>query len=369
MFPAWTWVVGLFLGATIGSFLNVVIYRLPRGLSLANPPKSFCPRCKASLGPADLFPLLSYLFLRGKCRHCGVRVPFRYFFVELLNGAIWAGIWAQYLGPDMARWDPPQAIAYMLAAAALVAVIFIDWELFIIPDQVNAFLLFVGLGFNGWLIAQGDPSAWTLGVPSSVVGALLGIGVIWLMAFLGRVIFGRDAMGHGDIKLARGIGAVLFPMLALGSFGLAIVFGAILGVAQVFLRRGQEEVTGGEPEDVEEGYEPESIGSLVFCGLGYVLLIDVIGLFIPKLYERWFGENPYLAIEEEEDFAPGATMIPFGPYLALGAIAAVVFQSQLQSWVQMYMDWAFPREPQVFLEQIVSLSSLFLRESLEIGFV
>src|SRR5689334_17322278 len=108
MMYGWTWVVGLFLGATIGSFLNVVIYRMPRGLSLSDPPRSFCPKCKHELGFWDLFPLLSWLLLRGKCRYCQAKVSARYFFVELVNGSIWAGIWYQYL---VLGSDPITALA------------------------------------------------------------------------------------------------------------------------------------------------------------------------------------------------------------------------------------------------------------------
>ncbi|MBI3721363.1 MAG: prepilin peptidase, partial [Fimbriimonas ginsengisoli] len=83
MFTEWSWVVGLLIGAAVGSFLNVVIYRMPRGISLSNPSKSFCPKCKHPLGWLDLVPLLSWLILRGRCRHCGGPVSARYFFVEV----------------------------------------------------------------------------------------------------------------------------------------------------------------------------------------------------------------------------------------------------------------------------------------------
>src|SRR5579885_881495 len=227
MFPAWTWVVGLLIGAAIGSFLNVVIYRMPRGISLSNPKNSFCPNCKHQLTVLDLFPLFSWLVLRGRCRHCGAKVSSRYFFVELITGSIWAGIWYEYL---VVGSDPAKAICFALAAATLVAIIFVDWELYIIPDQINAWLLVFGLAYNGWLIIQKSPEAWTWGMPSSVAGALVGIAILWGIAFFGRLIFRRDAMGHGDIKMARGIGAVLFPATAMVSFGIAVFLGAVLGV-------------------------------------------------------------------------------------------------------------------------------------------
>jgi len=353
-FPAWTWVMGLAFGATVGSFLNVVIYRMPRGLGLGNPCFSFCPSCKHRLEIPDLVPLLSWLVLRGKCRHCGAKVSSRYFFVELLNGAIWSGIWYQYI---VVGGDLPKAIVYALAASALVAIIFIDWELFIIPDQINAFLAILGIGYNLWLFHTHAPGRMMWGMPSALAGWLTGVGVLWGIAFFGRVALGKDAMGHGDIKMARGIGAVLFPSVALMSFGIAVVMGAVLGVAQVLIRRGPPLVGTKEPqsseeplqegperveppEPEEEHYEPETIGSLLLCGVGYLVGIDIIGLFIPRLYMAWFKESPFIGPEEWDDVEVEHTMIPFGPYLALGAIVASVFSVQLTAGAQAYWDWA-----------------------------
>ncbi|MBS1723529.1 MAG: prepilin peptidase [Armatimonadetes bacterium] len=354
MFPEWTWIIGFWIGAAVGSFLNVVIYRLPRGLSIYKPAHSFCPNCKAQLTTLDLFPLLSWLFLGGKCRHCKAKVSSRYFWVELINGALWAVIWYQQLAaPDVLKFtgnelhvvisaDPVRAVAYMLFASALVAAIFTDLAHYIIPDQINAFMLVVGLVMNGVMIAQHRAEAWTMGVPSAVAGALVGVVVLWGIAFLGRLFFRKDAMGHGDIKMARGIGAVLFPFLSLVSFGLAIVLGALIGIAIVLLRM-LGKVKDSEDEEGAEGeeYEPESFGSLAQSGLGYVLCIDVIGLAAPRMYEAWFKENPYAVEELEEEPRVELTMIPFGPYLAAGALAAVLFAPQLTGLVNSYTQWVY----------------------------
>jgi len=353
IFPAWTCIVGFWLGAAVGSFLNVVIYRMPRGLHLGKPVYSFCPKCKHRLEIPDLVPLLSWLALRGRCRHCGEKVSGRYFLVEFVNALIWMGIWYQYF---CASDDVSKAIAYALAASTLVAIIFIDWELYIIPDQINAFLAFIGIGYNIWLYIAHDARAVTWGMPSALAGWLVGVGVLWGIAFFGRLAFGKDAMGHGDIKMARGIGAVLFPSVAVMSFGLAVVMGAVLGVAQVLIRRSPPDLhasspgQSGQPEGPDkpeqtepEELPPESIGSLLFCGLGYLLGIDIIGLFIPKLYRAWFKESPEMNPEEWQDYPVEHTMIPFGPYLALGAIFAAVFATQLQDAVRSYLDWASGR--------------------------
>lgn len=336
MFPEWTWIIGLFIGAAFGSFLNVVIYRLPLGLSINEPKHSFCPNCKNQLGVQDLIPLFSWLFLRGKCRQCKVPVPSRYFWVELITGLLWALVWYQQLS---VQWDVPRAICYFAMVSVLVAATFIDLRWFIIPDELNAFLLVVGLIFNGALMAMGRAEAWTWGIPSAIAGALVGTLALWSITFLGRLIFQKDAMGHGDIKLARGIGACLFPFGALTSFALAIVLGAVLGIGQIIVMRRSK--AAEEEEDEQEGPEigPEPIGSILKCGMGYFLAFDVIGLFLPKFYKSWFGEDPYSHEDTEDDWEPGLTTIPFGPYLAIGAIVAATAKAPIQSALDAYLRY------------------------------
>ncbi|HTQ09349.1 MAG TPA: prepilin peptidase, partial [Fimbriimonadaceae bacterium] len=296
---------------------------------------SFCPKCDHHLGPIDLVPLLSWLLSGRKCRYCGKPVTSRYFWVELINALIWTGVWYQYLlGPAP---DVGKAIAYALTASALVTVIFTDIELYLIPEQVNAFILFVGLGYNLWLYSKGAAEATTWGMPSAVAGGIVGAGALWLIALIGRLIFGKDAMGHGDIKLARGIGAVLFPAVAGISFGIAVILGAVLGLILQVLPRILAKNGQGAPEaDEEEPPEKETIGSLLKCGLGYFLCLDVIGLFIPKFYISYFDEDPFAPPPDLETYEPTHTMIPFGPYLALGAIVAAVFEQPLLSMVEGY---------------------------------
>ena len=153
---------------------------------------------------------------------------------------------------------------------------------------------------------------------------------------------GRDAMGHGDIKLARGMGAVLFPAAALISFGLSIVIGLVFGIISlVMARRADSSDDEGEGEIDEE---PETVGALVKAGLGYLLLVDVFALFWPKLEEKWFG--PAYAAEEvegEDDWVPGPTHIPFGPALATAAILVALFEGTFSGWLQAYWDFALRR--------------------------
>jgi leader peptidase (prepilin peptidase) / N-methyltransferase len=339
MFPTWTWIVGLFIGAAIGSFLNALIYRMPRGLSISEPKNSFCPKCKARLTLLDLFPLLSWMFLGGKCRHCRAPIPSRYFFVELFTGAMFAAFWWQHL---IVGEDPWRCACLSFFSAALILAFFIDIKHYIIPDQVNAAMLFIGVAYNIGLYVFNDPAKTTWGIPSSVAGALLGAFVIWFIALLGRLLFGKDAMGHGDIKMARGMGAMLFPAMTGAALGVSVVFGALMGFVAIAARMKAGQSEGSDELDQseeEEEWEPESIGSLFKCGVGYFLCFDVIGLFVPKFYENYFGENPY-SVEEvvEEDEAVPLTMIPFGPSLALGALAAALFEPQLLQLWRMYLE-------------------------------
>ena len=340
MLPAVSVIFGFFFGAAFGSFLNVVIYRLPKGMSLSHPP-SHCPKCQHRLGGLDLFPLLSFLLAGAKCRYCKAPIGWRYFLVELLMGCIWAALWWQLLvqGNDIGRF-----IALAAFATALVAALFIDLEHFIIPDSINAFILLIGVAFNAWLLTQG--AGWFhlggITMPAALAGWIVGTLVLWAIAFGGRVFLGRDAMGHGDIKLARGMGAVLFPVAALISFGLSIVVGLVFGILSLVLARRSQTAEEEEDDGIEE--EPESIGSLIKAGIGYLILIDVWALFWPKLEEKWFG--PAYATEElegDDDWVPGPTHIPFGPALAVSAIMVALFESTFRGWLQAYWDFALRR--------------------------
>ncbi len=325
MAPSWTWVIGLLFGAMIGSFLNVVIYRLPRGLSLISPSKSFCPNCKHSLGVPDLFPLFSYLFSGGKCRYCKQSFSSRYFWVELLNGALWAAIWWQYV---IVSFEPLKAGFYALTTAALVAIIFIDWELYIIPDQLNATLLIFGIAYHAF-----DKSLMV-----ALWGALLGWAILWGIALMGRVMFRKDAMGHGDIKMMRGVGALIGPTMLAANMAIAVVAGLVIGVAMLIVAsRMKQEEPEVETEADDEFAGPESIGSLFVHGGWYLTCLDIVAIPFPKIY-KWIGEEGTEETIEDDDWKPSLTTIPFGPYLAIGAIACMLFAAPINKGVDTYIN-------------------------------
>jgi len=330
MFPSWSWIFGLLFGATIGSFLNVVIYRLPRGLSLSNPKNSFCPNCKHQLGVPDLFPLLSYLVSGGKCRYCKIPVASRYFWVELLNGALWSIIFYEYM---IVQFEPLKAVFYCLMCAALVAVIFIDWELYIIPDELNATLLVIGVAYQVW---NHTPMV-------ALIGALAGWGILWGIAFFGRLAFRKDAMGHGDIKMMRGVGSLIGPAMLVPNMAIAVVSGLVVGLIGIAVAKGKatpEPASPGAEEansESEEDYAPESIGSLLIHGLWYLACLDIFAIYFPKMY-KWIGEEQLEQNVDDDDWVPSMTTIPFGPYLAMGAILCMVFASPIEKGITTYMQ-------------------------------
>lgn len=216
--PANKWLmVVLFIGGLlVGSFLNVVIHRLPRGGSVVRPPSS-CPRCGARLSAADLVPVLSYLWLRGRCRYCGAGISPRYLLVELLTGGLFAGLYVHF------GWQPLLA-KHLFLAALLVATAFIDLEHYIIPNR----LILAGL-------AGGVPlNLWTrdLTLLSAILGALVPAAFFLLLA-----LATRGGVGGGDIKLVVVIGLFLgWPWGALAVF-LGALAGGILGLALLLTGR------------------------------------------------------------------------------------------------------------------------------------
>ncbi len=326
MFPEWTPIVGFWLGAVIGSFLNVVIYRLPRAISLGSPAHSFCPSCEHRLEARALVPLLSWLFARGKCVYCGAKVSSRYFWVELVNGALWAWLWQIFFVQTPAAGPWQLGCAYALAAAALVAVIWIDAEFFIIPDELNAFLLALGIGYHA-IAGSLAESLW---------GAFAGWALLFGIAFFGRLVFRKDAMGHGDIKMMRGIGALLGVKFLFANVMIAVIVAIPLSLLLMYL---QARKRSRASEQAEEEYvdEPDNVRMLFLAGVSYLFCLDIIALFWKNLYQKLGFEFESESIEDD-DWKPGITHLPFGPYLAVGALACMLFSGPVQGAIDAYLD-------------------------------
>ena len=215
---ALTIAAGVF-GLLIGSFLNVVIYRLPRGQSIVRG-RSMCPKCRKTVHGYDNIPLVSWIVLRGKCRACGWKIPARYPLVELLTGIAAAGaMWAS--GPTLtALW----VFAFL---AIMIAITFIDWEHQIIPDPLS-----IGGTVLGWI---GAVVCLPITLVHSLVGSVVGAGLILAIALLYKAARKVDGMGGGDVKLMAMIGAFLGWQMVFAVLFLAAFAGSVYGV--ILLRR------------------------------------------------------------------------------------------------------------------------------------
>jgi len=216
-------VVGLagVFGAIIGSFLNVVIYRLPRGQSLSYPP-SRCRNCNYSLRWFDNVPIVSWLWLRGRCRKCGVAVSWQYPIVEFVTAALFVLVaWLTPMGPLL--------FARLLLVCILVALFGIDLEHQILPNSITLPGIVVGLIFS----AVAPP-----GLKDAIIGVLVGGGVLYAIA-AGYYLWRREeGMGMGDVKMLAMIGGFLGWKAVLVTLVLSSFSGAIIGVLLLSLQKG-----------------------------------------------------------------------------------------------------------------------------------
>ncbi len=189
-FHFWT-VVYFIVGAMVGSFLNVCIHRMPRGMSIVNPP-SHCPHCQFSIPWYLNIPLATWLWLRGRCAKCAAPIPVRYFLVELLTGLAFAATWNEFGNAVAWRQTGLIAAAYSLLLAGLIAATFIDFEHFIIPDEIT--LGGVAAGVMVSLAIPALHNAETIGaaIKSSLIGAGTGALIVYAVLLLGKIAFGRQ---------------------------------------------------------------------------------------------------------------------------------------------------------------------------------
>lgn len=179
------------LGAAIGSFLNVCIYRMPRDLSVNQPRRSFCPNCKYQIPFWNNIPLVSWLSLRGKCANCRKPIPFRYFGVELLTGLLFLAVWVHAMDVD-----PWLAVPYFVLVSGFVVATFIDFEFFIIPDEITWGGVGVGtvlsvifpqlMGVDGRI----EAAMWSL------IGAASGYFLLWGVVEMGKKMFGKKRIAY-----------------------------------------------------------------------------------------------------------------------------------------------------------------------------
>jgi len=232
--------VAVFLfGLIIGSFLNVCIYRLPRGESLAYPP-SHCPKCYQPIRAEDNIPVVSWFLLAGRCRFCKQPISPIYPAIEFLTGALFCFYYWRLVGFD---YQPSAReiglyVVHVSFFSALVAATVIDFRYLIIPDEISIPGIFAGVAaslllpeMHGDVFLANRPHLNSL--VSSLVGAAAGGGVIYLMGAVGKLVLRKEAMGFGDVKLMAMIGAVLGWQLTLFVLFLSALLGTAYGLVHI----------------------------------------------------------------------------------------------------------------------------------------
>lgn len=206
------WTYAALLGAATGSFLNVCVVRLPEEESVVRPP-SRCPGCAARIAWYDNIPVLSYLWLRGRCRHCGEPIAVTYPLVELAGALVWGGLAALY-GPT---WEALQGAVFF---SVLLGIGVVDARHYLIPDALSLGGLAAGLALS--LLPGGVTPL------HSLLGAASGFVVLYAVGWLGEIAFKKPAMGGGDMKMMAMVGAFVGPVGALLTIFLGAAAGSVI---------------------------------------------------------------------------------------------------------------------------------------------
>ena len=209
-------------GLIVGSYLNVVVHRLPRGLSTVRP-RSRCPSCGAGIGARDNLPVVSWLLLRGRCRHCGAIIGWRYPAVELATATLFV-LCLERFGLTL------EAAVAALFACLLLALALIDAEHYLLPDRITLPGIVVGLAVQPWI-------DWG-GLLAAALGALLGGGVLLALWGAWLLLRGEEGMGLGDVKMLAMVGAFLGWKGVLVTLFLASLVGSVVGLGLIALGRG-----------------------------------------------------------------------------------------------------------------------------------
>ncbi|PIU62675.1 MAG: prepilin peptidase [Armatimonadetes bacterium CG07_land_8_20_14_0_80_59_28] len=260
----------------VGSFLNVCICRMPFGESVVSTP-SHCPFCNTRLRVPDLFPLFSLIWLRARCRYCKQPVSWRYFVVELITGILFVltGLNADSL---------LQLGANVVLVSSLIAILYIDLDHYIIPDELSLTPAAVGLGVDLYRLTflhtlpPQIPVPWFGGgiqvpVPGSVLGLVVGSGVLLFVGWVGAKMFHKESMGGGDVKLAGTVGTYFGLSWHLLTFFLvSIILGAAVGITLIALKR-------------KSGRDYMPFGPMLVVGAIVVLLWgDVVTPMVVNMY-------------------------------------------------------------------------------------
>jgi leader peptidase (prepilin peptidase)/N-methyltransferase len=294
------------LGASVGSFLNVVVYRVPHALSVVKP-RSYCPGCKTSIPSWQNIPVLSWLFLRGRCASCGMKISARYVLVEVAMGVLTLALFLDFVGGnfspehlvelDLVNQVLGPFIVYTGFVAALVAISFIDLDHFIIPDSITFPGAVLGVVAT-YLVGQNIG----LNPLDGLIGLLSGAGFIIAIILGYGLLTGREGMGGGDWKLMGFIGA----FLGWQCLGFVLLAGSVQGLlfALIFRRSFAVDELPPDPLEVAEH-----------------------GGVIPAPPPSVGNES------ESQETAFSQLAVPFGPFLSMGAIEFLLFREDIMAWM------------------------------------
>jgi leader peptidase (prepilin peptidase)/N-methyltransferase len=357
----WLVLAGL-VGACVGSFLNVVAWRLPRGESLSRPP-SRCPGCGTRIRWFDNVPVVSWVALRARCRACRAPISARYPLVEATTAALFVLVALRH-GPGEAAVAASKA----LAVAALVAISAIDWDHRIIPDRITKPGIAVGLLLallvpglhDARFLPRAEPALSRL--LESALGALAGWFAIFAIRWVASRILRREAMGLGDAKLLAFVGAFTSPIAVVYVLLLASLVGAVLGSVYVVVRSrsaarvaGTATPEGGEarafararvaPDRLEVGADlPEGARARVRMTLAADDVFEdedvtveargvVEGGGRPGFSAVRLEAVPEAVADRLATFAAVRRYVPFGPFLALGGVAMLLYGDEVVRFV------------------------------------
>ncbi|MEJ5300115.1 MAG: prepilin peptidase [Thermodesulforhabdaceae bacterium] len=261
-------IIGLF-GAIMGSFFNMLIYRVPRGLSILGP-SSFCPNCTKSLPLWANVPILSYLLLRGKCAHCKHPIPLRYLLVEVITVVTYVLLYYRNIEYGIIQW-----FIEAIFVSLLIVVTFTDLETYLIPDIFSIGGLITGLVVSPW--------NRVVTVMDVFLGVLIGGGVLFLIAYGYQKVRGVEGMGGGDVKLLAMIGAFTGWKGAVMALFISAFTGAIAGLVIIGVKQSKK----GAKKITSDNIQGQTALS---------------------------------------------TMIPYGPFLAFGGLIALIWSSAFWNW-------------------------------------
>ncbi|MGC8739418.1 MAG: prepilin peptidase [Candidatus Hydrogenedens sp.] len=353
---------GMF-GAVFGSFCNVCIYRFPRGESIIKP-ASHCPKCQNPIAWYDNIPLISWVMLLGKCRHCKTNISIQYPLIELITALLFVIVYLKF------RFSLA-TVVYSFLSAGLVIVIVQDLQTWTIPDEITLTGILLGVGVSVLSMFFPEQGLRVHNPFEAIDGVALGALLICLMDLIVILLMKKPGMGFGDVKLLSMLGAFLGWRGVLGSLMIGSMAGSIIGFFVIFYYRyikKIEDTDDGESEENDTSFYPIDPIASIFLGLSSVyltirlllslkhhisssipneiiqgfsylaiafmvfsFLISLISIFIWRRQTSIDSKATMDINEEEMEITLKAHYIPFGPYLSLGGFIFLLFGPELIS--------------------------------------